>query len=99
EPAAAAGTPREEISVTEQDSRAAVTELIKGIPVAMVTTTTDTGALQSRPLATQDVDFDGDVYFVVERDSSVVTDVAANPQINVAYAGDSSWVSLSGTAK
>jgi general stress protein 26 len=85
--------------VTDQDPRAKVTELIKGIRVAMVTTTARTGSLHSRPLATQDVDFDGDVYFIVEAGSSVVADVAAHPQVNVAYAGDSSWVSLSGTAR
>ncbi|GAA4287001.1 pyridoxamine 5'-phosphate oxidase family protein [Georgenia daeguensis] len=85
--------------MTDKDPRTKVTDLIKGIRTAMVTTTTSGGELHSRPLATQDVDFDGDVYFIVERDSSVVTDVAAHPRVNVAYAGDSSWVSLSGTAR
>ena len=85
--------------MTEQDPRAKVTELVKDIRVAMVTTTTASGALQSRPLATQDVDFDGDVYFIVERESSVVADVATHPRVNVAYASGSSWVSLSGTAR
>jgi general stress protein 26 len=85
--------------VTDQDPRTKVTELVKGIRVAMVTTTASAGGLHSRPLATQDVDFDGDVYFIVERESSVVADVAAHPHVNVAYASNSSWVSLSGTAR
>jgi general stress protein 26 len=85
--------------MTDTDGRAKVSELIKGIHVAMVTTTSVEGGLRSRPLAPQQVDFDGDVYFIVERDSSVVADVALSPAVNVAYVDSSTWVSVSGTAR
>ena len=49
-------------------------------------------------MATQDVEFDGDVWFIAERASEKVRNITANPRVNVAYAGRSSWVSLSGTA-
>ena len=49
-------------------------------------------------MATQDVEFDGDVWFIAERNSQKVRNITARPQVNVAYAGGSSWVSLSGTA-
>ncbi|UNX54806.1 pyridoxamine 5'-phosphate oxidase family protein [Georgenia sp. TF02-10] len=85
--------------MTDNDGAAKVSDLIKGIRVAMLTTTSTEGGLRSRPLATQDVDFDGDVYFIVERDSSAVADVTNHGAVNVAYVGDSTWVSLSGTAR
>ncbi|MFC4554276.1 pyridoxamine 5'-phosphate oxidase family protein [Georgenia faecalis] len=84
--------------MTDQDGVAKVTALIKGMRVAMLTTTSVEGGLRSRPLATQEVEFDGDVSFIVRRDSSVVADVAAHPSVNVAYSDGSTWVSLSGTA-
>ncbi|MFD1506041.1 pyridoxamine 5'-phosphate oxidase [Georgenia yuyongxinii] len=81
------------------DEAKKVAELVKTIRIAMLTTTSVDGGLRSRPLATQEVEFDGDVYFIVERDSSVVADVATHPQVNVAYVDDSTWVSLSGVAR
>jgi general stress protein 26 len=75
-----------------------VAELVDGIRIAMLTTH-DGERLVSRPMATQDVEFDGDVWFVTERSAPWVGQLQANPQVNVAYAGGSSWVSLSGTAR
>ena len=75
-----------------------VAELVDGIRIAMLTTH-DGERLVSRPMATQDVEFDGDVWFVTERSAPWVGQLGSNPQVNVAYAGSSSWVSLSGTAR
>ena len=75
-----------------------VAELVDGIRIAMLTTH-DGERLVSRPMATQDVEFAGDVWFVTERSAPWVGQLRANPQVNVAYAGGSSWVSLSGTAR
>ncbi|MEN5392233.1 pyridoxamine 5'-phosphate oxidase family protein, partial [[Pseudomonas] hibiscicola] len=44
-------------------------ELIKDVEVAMFTTTGVDGRLYSRPLATQQVAFDGDLWFVITADS------------------------------
>lgn len=76
-----------------------VTELIKGIKVAMLTQINSHGRLVSHPMATQDVDFDGDVWFIAERSSEKVLDLAADNRVNVAYSGKGSWVSLSGRAE
>lgn len=76
-----------------------VTELIKGIKVAMLTQSDASGRLVSRPMATQDVDFDGDVWFIAERSSDKVTSLAVDDRVNVAYAGKGTWVSLSGRAE
>lgn len=80
------------------DETRKVAELVDGIRIAMLTTR-DGDRLVSRPLATQDVEFDGDVWFVTERSAPWVGQLETQPEVNVAYAGSSTWVSLSGTAK
>ena len=80
------------------DETRKVAELVDGIRIAMLTTR-DGDRLVSRPLATQDVEFDGDVWFVTERSAPLVGQLETQPEVNVAYAGSSTWVSLSGTAK
>ena len=81
------------------DGRATVAAIIKKTRTAMLTFQDAQGRLVSCPMATQDVDFEGTVLFLTERDSDKVTAITANPQVNVAYAGDAEWVSLSGTAR
>lgn len=84
--------------MTDQSERSKVAELIKGIRIAMLTTVDDEGRLVSHPMATQDVEFDGTVWFIAERSSTQVQSIQARPNVNVAFSGDSTWVSLSGTA-
>lgn len=76
-----------------------VTDLIKGIKVAMLTHVDREGRLVSQPMATQDVDFGGDVWFIAERNSHKAADFAQNNKVNVAYSGHGTWVSLSGHAE
>lgn len=76
-----------------------VAELIRGTRVAMLTHTDLDGRLVSHPMATQDVDFDGTIWFITERDTPKVRALQANPVVNVAYSGSGSWVSVSGTAR
>ena len=84
---------------SSDEATAKVAGLIKGIRVAMLTSIDPQGRLVSRPMATQDVEFDGDLWFITERSAAAVDQVQANPRVNVAFAGSSSWVSLSGTAE
>ena len=83
----------------QQDQQEKVRKLIKDTKLAMLTSVDADGKLVSKPMATQDVEFDGDVFFIAERDSHKVRNIAANPQVNVAYASGSSWVSLAGHAE
>jgi general stress protein 26 len=86
--------------MTQHDDRQAkVREIIKDSRMAMLTTIDEDGRLVSKPMATQDVEFDGDVYFIAERSSHKVRNVQRDPRVNVAYAGSSAWVSLSGDAE
>jgi general stress protein 26 len=76
-------------------------DLIRDVDIAMFTTTGVDGRLYSRPLGTQEVDFDGDLWFATAADSPKVAEIALNPRVNVAYASPSknSYVSVAGTAR
>ena len=75
-----------------------VAELLSEAHIAMLTTRAPDGTLMSRPMALQEVEFDGDLWFFTDRESHAVTHVTADPQVNVAVAGSASWVSLTGGA-
>jgi general stress protein 26 len=83
---------------TEQERRETVKELVKDARIAMVTTMTSDGRHVSRPMAVQDVEFDGDLWFFASRSSRKVAHLTADPQVNVVTVGGSSWVSLTGHA-
>jgi general stress protein 26 len=83
---------------TQDQQRAKVRKLIKDARIAMLTSVAPDGKLISKPMATQDVELDGDVWFIAERDSQKVRNIEARPHVNVSYSDRSSWLSLSGTA-
>lgn len=76
-------------------------ELIDGAQISMFTTTDATGKLVSRPMALQEAEFDGDLWFFTYDDSTKAGEIVANPAVNVSFANDKSseWTSLSGTAQ
>ena len=75
-------------------------DLINDIKFAMLTTVEADGSLHSRPMATQQVEFDGDLWFFTGASAHKVHDIEQNPQVNVAFANpdDQSYVSMSGRA-
>lgn len=75
-----------------------VAELIEGNRFGMFTTTDLSGTLTSRPMALQEVEFDGDLWFFTARDSRKVSHLSAAPQVNVTVGSGSTWVSLTGDA-
>ncbi|WP_448626415.1 pyridoxamine 5'-phosphate oxidase family protein [Geodermatophilus sp. URMC 64] len=80
------------------DDTTKVAELLKDERFGLFTTTAPDGTLISRPMTMQEVEFDGDLWFFAARNSRKVAHVTANPQVNVATSGSSSWVSLTGHA-
>jgi len=80
---------------------AQLAELIKDVEVAMFTTRGVDGRLYSRPLGTQQVAFDGDLWFATAADSPKVAEIALDPRVNVAYASPSknTYVSVAGVAR
>lgn len=77
-----------------------LTELIKDIRVAMLTTADDDGTLRSRPMATHEVESDADLWFFTQEHSAKVEEVQREHQVNVSYADSDKqrFVSVSGRA-
>ncbi len=75
-------------------------EMIKGIRIAMLTTADEDGSLRSRPMATQDTDFDGTLWFFTADDSPKVDEVQKERHVNLSFGdgGKNRYVSVSGTA-
>ncbi|MET3852447.1 MULTISPECIES: pyridoxamine 5'-phosphate oxidase family protein [unclassified Paenibacillus] len=80
-----------------QEAIEKVRDLIKGIDTAMLTTVSEEG-LVSRPMKTQDIEFDGDLWFLTKKDTEKFHELLQNRQVNVAYAGKS-FVSIRGEAE
>ncbi|RKD24713.1 general stress protein [Ammoniphilus oxalaticus] len=72
-------------------------ELIKDVDTAMLTTVTEEG-LVSRPMKTQEVEFDGDLWFFTKKDTNKYEEILHDQDVNVAYAGKS-YVSVRGKAE
>ncbi len=75
-----------------------VGELISKARFAFVTTTGADGRLLSRPLAIQDRDFDGDLYFFTMDPSSKTEEIAADSHVNVSLQSGDDYLSIAGTA-
>ncbi len=75
-------------------------KLIKGIKIGMFTTVDADGSLRSRPMATQETEFDGDLWFFTDETTPKVYEIAQDHQVNVSYAStdDNRYVSVSGWA-
>ncbi len=72
--------------------------LLQDFDAAMLVTRTDEGQLRSRPMALADVDPDGTLWFLTQRDSGKISEIARDQHVNVAMQSSSKFVSLSGTA-
>ncbi|MGO4790864.1 pyridoxamine 5'-phosphate oxidase family protein [Paenibacillus sp. 2KB_20] len=84
-------------TVVNQEAVETVKDIIKDIETAMFSTISE-GGINSRPMQTQDIEFDGDLWFLTKRDTSKYQEIMANPNVNVAYVGNS-YVSIRGTAE
>jgi general stress protein 26 len=81
----------------KQDDIETLRELIKDIDTAMLTTATEEG-LVSRPMKTQQVEFDGDLWFFTKKETDKYEEILHNQDVNVAYVGKS-YVSVRGRAE
>jgi general stress protein 26 len=82
----------------DDDDMKTIAALVKSSKIALVTTITASGHLHSRPLAAQEVDFDGDLWFFTQDPSSKVDDIRANNQVNAAFESGKGYLSVAGTA-
>lgn len=76
-------------------------ELIKGIKFAMLTTVAEDGSVHSRPMTTQDIEFDGNLWFFTRADAPKVSESEEHHEVNVSFSdpGNSKFVSASGRAE
>jgi len=70
--------------------------LLQKFRIAMLTTRAEDGTLISRPMAVQEAEFDGDLWFFAERESRQVTQLRQHAEANVALSSNDAWVSVSG---
>ncbi|MGY1737360.1 pyridoxamine 5'-phosphate oxidase family protein [Geodermatophilus sp. SYSU D00684] len=87
------------MTTDSQDATAKVAGLIKGQRFGFLTTTMPDGRLTSRPMALQEVEFDGGLWFFAEHDAPWLAHIRASPQVNVGIGSGGTWVSLTGTAR
>ena len=75
-------------------------ELLEGIDFCMLTTL-DGGHLRSRPMSTQQVEFDGDLWFFTSDATHKVEEINKDGRVNVAYSqpDENRYVSVSGNAE
>ena len=85
---------------TRQEAIEKLEKLIEGIDFAMLTTI-DGDVLRSRPMSTQDFEFDGSLWFFTSSNTHKVDEIEKDNRVNVSYAAPDSnkYVSVSGTAE
>lgn len=83
-----------------KESTEKLKEMLEGIDFCMLTTI-DGGQLRSRPMSTQEFEFDGDLWFFTRDNTHKADEISKDPRVNVAYSkpDDNRYVSVSGTAE
>lgn len=87
--------------MTREEAIKIVAEKTKGIRSAMLVTVDYNGILHGRPMATQDIELDGSVWFMTSKDSEKISHIQQNPHVGLMYGdgGGVKFVSLSGVAE
>lgn len=85
----------------EKKTREDIREMVKDIKFAMLCTTHKNGYVHSRPMGTQGMDKDGDIWFLTAKDSEKIHDIKANPKVCICYAepSDNTYVCVMGEAE
>lgn len=86
---------------TKNENVKKLRELIKDIRIAMLTTAEEDGKLRSRPMAAQQTEFDGDLWFFTAKNSEKAAEIRHDQRVNVSFAApdDNRYVSVSGRAQ
>jgi len=75
--------------------------LLESIDFAMLTTIADGGRLRSRPMSTQEMDENGDLWFFTSDRTHKIEEIEADNRVNVAYSqpDDNTYISVFGRAE
>ncbi|MEO6224796.1 MAG: pyridoxamine 5'-phosphate oxidase family protein [Sphingomicrobium sp.] len=84
-----------------------ISEKMRDIDFAMLSTRTSSGAIASRPMSNnRQVDYDGDNYFFTNADTGSVKDIGNDPSVGLAYQSKSGalgmkpfFIAVEGTAE
>lgn len=85
--------------LASDDELKTIAELVKGSKITLLTTRSEHGDLHSRPLATQEVEFSGELWFFTQDPSEKVSDILINPQVNAAFESGKGYLSIAGNAE
>ncbi|RYU96189.1 pyridoxamine 5'-phosphate oxidase family protein [Emticicia agri] len=85
----------------EQKTQADIREMVKDIRFAMLCTNTQKGHIHSRPMGTQGMDNEGNIWFLTAKDSQKLAEIKANANVCVCYAApsDNTYVCIMGEAE
>jgi general stress protein 26 len=84
--------------VTDHENEEQLYDVIKDLDICMMTTVEADGRLLTRPMANQEAEENGDIWFFTHHDGSVVKNLAANPQVSLGYSNASGrHAAISGT--
>jgi general stress protein 26 len=77
-----------------------IAEMIKDVRIAMLSTVTPQGTIHSRPMATQESEFEGELLFLTRQESSKIDEIAHGSQVTLNYVDskDHRFVTLTGHA-
>jgi len=86
--------------MTQDKQTEKLTELMKDIQFCMLTTHDSEGELRSRPMALQQAEFDGDLWFFTGKSTEKTSEIKHDQQVNISFAdpGHNNYVSISGRA-
>jgi general stress protein 26 len=84
--------------MAHEDDIKKIAELTSKARVGILTTRDAEGHLVSRPLAMQDEEFDGTLWFFTQDPSPKVDDITGDSEVNVSFEANKGWVSIAGSA-
>ena len=72
-----------------------ISEKMRDIDIAVLTTRTAEGALAGRPMSNnRDVEFDGDAFFFTTEDTGTVQDARSDPNVSLSYRASSGFLHM-----
>ncbi|EMI52996.1 pyridoxamine 5'-phosphate oxidase family protein [Rhodopirellula sallentina] len=80
------------------DQNKKLLELLNDFDNAMLVTRSSEGSLEARPMAVAQIEDDGDIWFVTDRNSGKVADLMLDDEVAVTMQGSNKFAVVSGTA-
>ncbi len=88
-------------TLSGDEGKKKIGELIKDVRICMMTTLAEDGTIDSRPMATQETEFDGTVWFLTRHESGKVQEIEDDAHVTLVYSDpkDHNFVSAKGKAR